>query len=171
MREIYLMKTFILILLSGLFFGEVYAQVQQPIEPAYKRIPKIPPFSIMLSPDSILFTKEDLRNKKPVIVMVFSPDCDHCVHATEDLILNIKSFKNTEIVLASSLSYESVQKFYKDLNLGAYPNIHVGYDSKRFLSSFYDVKSFPSIFLYSKKGDFKMDFLDHPDFKIIAAEL
>lgn len=165
------MKTLFLVILSALFFGGVSAQVQQPQEPAYKRIPTIPPFSLMLSPDSILYTKDNLKKKKAVIVMVFSPDCDHCVHATESLISNIKSFKNTEIILASSLSYESVRKFYKELNLAAYPNIHVGYDSKRFLSSFYELKSFPSIFLYSKKGDFKMDFSDHPDFKLIAAAL
>ena len=103
--------------------------------------------------------------------MVFSPDCDHCVHATEDLIANIKSFKNAEIILASSLSYGSVKKFYNDLHLAAYKNIHVGYDSKRFLSSFYEVRSFPSIFLYNKKGIFKMDYSDHPNFKGIADNL
>ena len=165
------MKTLFLVILSVLFYGGVSAQIQQPQEPAYKRIPTIPPFSLMLSPDSILFTKENLKKKKSVIVMVFSPDCDHCIHATENLISNIKSFKNTEIVLASSLSYESIQKFYKELNLAAYPNIYVGYDSKRLLSSFYEVKSFPSIFLYSKKGGFKMNFPDHPDFKMIASFL
>ena len=165
------MKTLFLVILSVLFYGGVSAQIQQPQEPAYKRIPTIPPFSLMLSPDSILFTKENLKKKKSVIVMVFSPDCDHCIHATENLISNIKSFKNTEIILASSLSYESIQKFYKELNLAAYPNIYVGYDSKRLLSSFYEVKSFPSIFLYSKKGGFKMNFPDHPDFKMIASFL
>ncbi len=165
------MKTLFLVILSAFFYGPISAQVQIPDEPAYKRIPTIPPFSLMLSPDSVLFSKDNLKKKRAVVVMVFSPDCDHCIHATQDLILNIKSFKKTEIVLASSLSYESIQKFYKDLNLNQYPNIHVGYDSKRFLSSFYKVKSFPSIFLYNKKGAFKMDFTDHPNFKVIAAAL
>ena len=155
----------------ALFYNGISAQVQKPSEPAYKRIPTIPPFSLANASDSSIFTKENVRKKKAVIIMVFSPDCDHCIHATENLISNIKSFRNTEIILASSLSYESVRKFYKDLSLGAYPNIHVGYDSKRFLSSFYEVKSFPSIFLYNKKGDFKMDFSDRPNFKIIASSL
>lgn len=165
------MKTLFLVILSALFCGGLSAQIQPPVEPAYKRIPTIPPFSLVNATDSSILTKENLRKKKSVIIMVFSPDCDHCVHATEDLIANIQSFKNTEIVLASALSFESVKRFYKELHLAAYKNIHVGYDSKRFLGSFYEVRSFPSIFLYSKKGDFKMDFSDHPDFKLIAAAL
>ena len=140
-------------------------------EPAFKRIPTVPPFTLVLAPDSSIFTKENLKNKKPVLIMVFSPDCDHCIHATEDLIENIKSFKNAEIVLASSLSYESIKIFYKNLHLSAYPNIHVGYDSKRFLSSFYEVHNFPSIYLYNKKGKFKMDYSDHPNFKQIDTSL
>ena len=165
------MKNLVLFAICVFYYGGLSAQIQPAIEPAYKRIPTIPPFNISLAQDSSIFTKENLRKKKAVIIIVFSPDCDHCIHATKDLISNIKSFKNTEIILASSLSYESVQKFYKDLNLKEYPNIHVGYDSKRFLSSFYQIRSFPSIFLYDKKGNFKMDFSDQPNFKIIASSL
>lgn len=165
------MKTLSLVLIFTFFYIGLSAQIQNAVEPAYKRIPTIPPFSMALANDSSIFTKENLKKKKPVVIMVFSPDCDHCIHATESLIANIKSFKNAEIILASSLSYESIQKFYKDLNLAAYPNIHVGYDNKRFLNTFYEIRSFPSIFLYSKKGIFKMDFSDHPNFKLIASSL
>ena len=165
------MKTLFLLSICTFFSCILSAQSQAIGEPAYKRIPTIPPFSLLLSADSTIFTKQQLKKKKPVIIMVFSPDCDHCIHATEDLITNIKSFKNTEIILASSLSYETVQKFYRDLNIAAYKNIYVGYDSKRFLSSFYEVVSFPSIFLYDKKGNFKKEFLDHPDFKNISSFL
>ena len=165
------MKTLFLVILSALFCGGLFAQVQPAMEPAYKRIPTIPPFSLANAVDSSIFTKENLRKKKSVIIMVFSPDCDHCVHATEDLIININSLKNTEIILASSLSFESVKRFYKELHLSAYKNIHVGYDSKRFLSSFYEVKSFPSIFLYNKKGNFKEAFEGDVSFEKIAKSL
>ena len=165
------MKTLFLLSICTFFSCVVSAQSQAVGEPAYKRIPTLPPFSLLLALDSTIFTRQQLKKKKPVVIMVFSPDCDHCIQATEDLITNIKLFQNAEIILASSLSYESVRKFYKDLSLVAYPNIYVGFDSKRFLSSFFEVRNFPSIFLYNKKRIFKMDFLDHPDFKIIAASL
>ena len=164
------MKTLFLVVICTFFGAAVFAQTK-PAEPAYKRIPTIPPFLLAQAKDSSFITKKDLKKKKPVIIMVFSPDCDHCIHATEDLVMNIQKFKNAQIILATSLSFESLQKFYKDLNLAAYSNIHVGYDSKRFLSSFYEVVSFPSIYLYDKKGNFKKAFVDHPDFKNIATFL
>lgn len=165
------MKTLFFTAISVFLYCIVLSQTPPILEPAYKRIQTIPPFTIVLGTDSSVFTKQNLRKKKPVVIMVFSPDCDHCMHATEDLIKNIKSFKNAEIILASSLSFESVQKFYRDLNLAAYSNIHVGYDNKRFLNTFFEVRSFPSIFLYDKKGNFKEDFSEHPNFKLIASSL
>lgn len=165
------MKTLILVIICTFFYRGTIAQSTTAIEPAYKRIPTIPPYNLRSVVDSVLFTKTDLKKKKPVILMIFSPDCDHCVHATENLLANINLFKNTQIIMVSSLSYESIQKFYNDLKLFNYPNIKVGYDKGRFLSSFYEVQNFPSIFLYDKKGKFKADFNDHPKFEEIAKSL
>jgi len=165
------MKTLFLVVICTIICSGVFAQAASVVEPAYKRIPIIPPFNLSLVPDSVPFTKQNLNKKRAVIVMVFSPDCDHCIHATEDLIKNINLYKKVDIVLASSLSYVSVQKFYKDLNIAAYKNISVGYDSQNFLSSFYEVRNFPSIFLYDKKGKFKEAFTDHPKFEEIAKGL
>ena len=165
------MRALAFILICNLICSGLRAQTAVAIEPAYKRIPTIPPYKLISVVDSVAFTKADLKNKKPVIIMVFSPDCDHCVHATEDLIANINLYKKAQIVLASSLSYKSVQKFYIDLKLSNYPNIKVGYDEARFLSSFYDVRNFPSIFLYDKKGNFKEAFIEHPSFVNIAKSL
>ncbi len=165
------MKTLFLVVICTFFCSVVFSQATTPMEAAYKRIPTIPPYNLISVADSVAFTKAELKNKKPVIIMVFSPDCDHCIHATEDLIANINLYKKAQIILASSLSYKSVQKFYTDLKLAKYPNIKVGYDDARFLSSFYEVRNFPSIFLYDKKGNFKEAFIDHPSFKNIAKSL
>lgn len=165
------MKTLLLVVICSFFCSDIFAQTTSAIEPAYKRIPTIPPYKLISVVDSVSFTKEDLKKKMAVIIMVFSPDCDHCIHATEDLITNIKLFKKAQIVLASSLSYKSVKQFYTDLKLYKYPNIKVGYDDTRFLSSFYEVRNFPSIYLYDKKGNFKDVFIDHPSFVNIAKSL
>ena len=162
------MKTFILVIICTFFYAGLIAQSTTSIESAYKRIPTIPPYNLRSVADSVLFTKADLKKKRPVIIMIFSPDCDHCIHATENLLANINLYRKAQIIMVSSLSYKSIQKFYNDLKLVQYPNIKVGYDKDRFLSSFYEVRNFPSIFLYDKKGNFKADFNDHPKFEEIA---
>src|SRR5437763_877980 len=48
----------------------------------YLRFPEIPPFKIVNVADSASFTKADLSKKKATIIMVFSPNCEHCQHET-----------------------------------------------------------------------------------------
>lgn len=164
------MKTLFLVVICAFFCNSSFSQTTAQ-EPAYKRLPAVPPFTIALAVDSASFSKENVKGKRPVLIMVFSPDCNHCIQATQDLLANIQKFKKTEIILASSLSMASVNAFYVENKLSLYSNIHVGYDRNNFLGSFYEVRSFPSIFLYDKKGKFKEDFTDHPKFEDIAKSL
>ncbi len=126
--------------------------------PIFKRFPTAPPFKLMLAPDSVAFTKENLTKRKSIIIMLFSPDCDHCIHATKELLKNIDLFKKTQIIMVTSLSYNHIQKFYTDFKIADYHNIKVGLDNTYFLGTFYGSKSYPSIYVYDKKGNFKKFF-------------
>ena len=86
--------------------------------------------------------------------MIFSPDCEHCIHSTEDLLAHDDLFKNTQIVMATSLSWEHIQKFWQDHKIADHPNIRVGLDNNYFLGQFYQLHSFPAIIVYNKKGKF-----------------
>jgi thioredoxin-related protein len=165
-----LKKAFILILFA--FMGNtLLAQTTTDSLPRYKRIPTVPPFKLVIAPDSVVFVKDELKKKRATIVMVFSPDCDHCVHSTEDLLAYYNLFKKVQIVMATSLAYVHVKKFYTDLKLVDYPNIKVGTDAAYFLGGFYDVRMYPAIFLYDKKGNFKQAFDANATWEIIAAAL
>ncbi len=150
------MKRFFLVVLFSFFCASLFAQTDS--LPVYQRFPTVPPFKLMVLPDSTSFTKDDLKEKTPTIIMVFSPDCDHCIHATESLLKHMDLFTKTQIVMATALSYNHIQKFYSDFNMGAYPNIKVGLDNSYFLGTFFQIHSFPSIYVYDKKGKFKAFF-------------
>jgi thioredoxin-related protein len=152
------MKSIFTIFTCFFLVCKLAAQIVPNAEPAYKAIPQLPPFSLHIAPDSSLFNKDMLLKKTQTMVVVFSPDCDHCVHATQELIKNIHAFKKVQIIMATALPYNYVQKFYKDLQLEKYPNIKVGTDKSYFLGTFYGVRSFPNFFLYNKKGLFKQAF-------------
>ena len=162
------MKTFFLLLFSVFFANILFAQKGSDTLPAYKSIPTIPPFKLMLVPDSTAFTKYDLRKKRATVIMIFSPDCEHCIHATEDLLAHYDLFKKVQIIMATSLSYPHIQKFYKDFKIADYPNIKVGLDNSYFLGTFYNIHSYPAIFLYDKKGLFKEFFDGSVKFEKIA---
>jgi thioredoxin-related protein len=154
------------------FIGNILlAQTSIDSLPRYKRIPTVPPFKLLIAPDSVFFIKDELKKKRATIVMIFSPDCDHCIHSTEDLLAHYNLFKNTQIVMATSLGYEHIKKFYNSLKLVDYPNIKVGTDAAYFLGGFYEVRSFPAIFLYNKKGNFIQAFDGNTKWETIAAAL
>jgi thioredoxin-related protein len=162
----------IFFLLAFTIFGNVlFAQSHTDSLPRYKRIPTVPPFKLLTAPDSVVFIKDELKKKRATIVMVFSPDCDHCVHSTEDLLAHYNLFKKVQIVMVTSLAYVHVKKFYTDFKLVDYPNIKVGFDPAYFLAGFYDVRMYPAIFLYDKKGNFKQAFDANAKWETIAAAL
>ena len=55
------------------------------IAPAFKRFPTLPPFQLLLSDSTTVYTKAQLPSRKAVFFMVFSPECSHCQHAAEEL--------------------------------------------------------------------------------------
>ena len=126
--------------------------------PVYKRFPVVPTFTIIKAPDSAKFTNLNLKKKKPTIIIVFSPDCEHCQHETKELLANINLFKKVQIVMASSLDYGLIKKFYDEYKIADYPNIIMGKDPTYYFGTFFRVRYFPAIYLYDKKGNFVKEF-------------
>lgn len=165
------LKKFFLSLIFLLLVNCMFGQTPRAGDPAYIAIPTVPPFKLMLAPDSSLFTKDDLRKKWSTIIFMFSPDCEHCIRATEDLLAHYKLFKKTQIIMATSLSYDHIQKFYTDHRIADFPNIKMGIDNTYFLGSFYKIRRYPTIFLYNKKGRYKAIFNGDIEFTKIANQL
>ncbi len=143
------MKKWVLVLCSVLMTTIMMAQV--PNEPPYKRFPTVPPIQLLMK-DSSTLTKDQLK-KQPLIIMFFSPTCDHCQHQMEDLIKDMDKFSGTQIVLATYQPFEEIDEFYNKYQLSKYPNIKVGRDSKYLLPPFFNIRSLPYLALYNKKGD------------------
>lgn len=137
----------------------------------YTKFPNVPPFSFTRVPDSSRFVKADLKKNKAVLVIVFSPDCEHCQHELKDLIAHMNLFKDVQIVMVSHLDYHFIKTFYQDNKLAAYPNIIMGRDYSYFFGTFYKIKFLPAIFLYNKKGQFVKAFGGSVPVKKIAAWL
>lgn len=164
-----MIKHCIIALVACLMVFNAFAQ--ETTLPVYKQFPQVPPFDIVMVPDSTRFKKADLKKKKPVIVMVFSPDCDHCKHATNDLLKQTKLLKDVQVVMTSNLPYSYIKKFYEDFGIAKYPGIIMGWDEKHFLGTYYEVRNFPSVYVYDKKGQLVQEFTGAVSFEKIAAVL
>ena len=140
------------------------------IPPPYKKNPIFPPVKLVL-PGNAIFTKDDLPKKKPVMLMIFSPMCEHCQHETEELIKNMEQFSKSSIVMATMMPYDSMMSFREKYKLAAYDNIIVGQDTQFFLPTFFMINSLPFLAFYDKKGKLISVFEGSMPIEKAAAEL
>ena len=85
------------------------------------------------------------------MMMVFSPDCEHCQHEIEAILKNINDFKNIQIVMATMLPIEKVAAFVQKYELKKYPNIIAGKDQAYMLPAYYNIHNLPFLAFYNKK--------------------
>lgn len=140
-----------LILIFGMISLSSLAQTQP--DPPFRRFPTIPPLKLLLVDSTTIFTDKDLKKNTPLFFMLFSPDCEHCQKETEELVERIDEFKKIQIVMASFIPIDKLKPFYENYKLDRFPNITVGYDMQRMLSTFYRISSTPFLAFYDKKGN------------------
>lgn len=145
----YWMSIVLLILLAG--HGLAQSAGTQPQEPPYKRFPTVPPISL-LQTDSSTLTRDDLPKNHPVMIMYFSPTCEHCIHQMEDMLKENDALKHYEIVMATYQPFDEMVEFYKKYNLAHHTNYRMGRDTQFSLPPFFVIKSLPFFALYDKKG-------------------
>ena len=152
MKKIFIFCATIFIAASG------FCQSDSTEQAPYLKYPTIPYFTLYKAPDSTAFTRNDLKEKKNTIFIVFSPECSHCQHETEMLTQNINKFRNTQIVMLTYLPYDEMMDFYRHYRINNYPQITMARDTKFFFPIYFRVRNLPSIYVYDKKGKFVKSF-------------
>jgi len=126
--------------------------------PVYLRFPTVPQFTIYKAADSSAFSRENLQKRKPTVLFIFSPDCEHCQKETKELLSKIDKFKRSQVIMVTTQPYEDMVQFYKDYHIADYSEITMGRDTKFFFPVYFRVQNLPSIFVYNKKGELKKSF-------------
>ena len=116
------------------------------------KIENIPAFNIHTIPDSSNYSNNNVKKNKPFIIMFFSPDCEHCQNELKELSKNKSKFKNIPILMLSPANYAEIKKFYKDYAVSKMPNIIVAHDDNYAMSKLYQLKTFPTMFVYNRTG-------------------
>jgi len=128
-----------------------FAQVDS-TTPPYKKFPTLPPIQILLGDSTTKYTKENLPQNKPVLFILFSPDCSHCQHETEELYARKDDLKNIQVVMITLSPLWQMNEFVRRYGLKEVKNIVVGKDIYNILPSFYAIRNLPFHALYNKKG-------------------
>ena len=118
----------------------------------------IPPFKMTLSNNKI-FNAVNLPKGKPLVLIYFDPDCDHCQKLMAELFKKINSFKKVEMVLITFKSVTEVAAFEKKYTTSKYANMKVGTEGTLFyLKNYYKLVKMPFIALYDSKGNYNFSY-------------
>lgn len=120
-------------------------------KPPYLRFPNFPNIKLLLPDHVSYFTKDNLEKKKPVMVMVFNPSCDHCQHETDEIIKHMDELKHFQIVMVTMMPFDSMLHFRKKYGLEKYKNIVTGQDFQYYLAGFYLMRNLPFLAFYDRK--------------------
>lgn len=123
----------------------------QPGTAPYTKTKNFPPINLLLPDSSTHYTKADLPKDKSVLLVLFSPMCDHCKHETEEMLQHIDDFKETQILMVTSLPFDSMLSFRDHFRLQNYPNITVAHDPHFFLIPYFQLNMMPFLAFYDRK--------------------
>ncbi|MGZ3840365.1 MAG: TlpA family protein disulfide reductase [Flavisolibacter sp.] len=121
--------------------------------PPYKKYPTLPPLQILLGDSTTKFTKKDIPGQKPVLIMLFSPECSHCQHEAEELVAHKGDLGDIQVIMITFHPLWQMNQFVTDYKLKEIPNIVVGKDLYYILPGFYALHNLPFLALYDRKGD------------------
>lgn len=140
--------------LCGLFiinFICITLTAQNNEQPPYLKNPVLPEFRILQKDSLTWFTRKDLKAGTPVMIMLFSPDCEHCQEETKMIQANKKQLADLQIVMVTYQPMEKMQRFYKEYKLADNPNIYMGRDVPYFFGPYYRGRSIPFLAIYNKQ--------------------
>lgn len=117
----------------------------------YLRQPVLPPFTLQMPDGDGILRREDLDSMRPVMLMLFSPDCEHCHRQTEEITRRIGELGDLQIVMSTYHSLDMIRLFRREFRLESQPSIRVGRDAGYFLIPFFAARNVPLLALYDRK--------------------
>lgn len=131
----------------------------------------LPSFKIRETNGTVIKSTSLIKNK-PIVLIYFSPDCEHCTTLLKSVFSSIDQFKKATIVLVSFLPIADVAAFEKKYNTSQYKNMIVGVEEPAlFLKNLYHLDFTPFTELFDRKGKSVISYKKETPVKDLIAHL
>ncbi len=121
--------------------------------------PDMPSFNLLLSDSVSTLNTNNIPTGKTSILVLFSPDCEHCQKETSDILLKMDSLKEVSFYFITIDPMDRMRVFNAYYHLKKYPNITVAQDYSYSTLKYFTGVAPPSSFIYDKykrlRGVFK----------------
>lgn len=112
---------------------------------------QLPAFKMLMT-DGKFFNSADLPKNKPVVLIYFAPDCEHCQVLMNEFFKEVDAFKKVQVLLITFKPVDEVAAFEKLYQTHKYENIKVGTEGTTFyLRQFFKLQNTPFTAIYNKE--------------------
>jgi thiol-disulfide isomerase/thioredoxin len=133
---------FIIICLAGCFGAE-------PQKTGMEGKP-LPGFNLLLPDSSTWINTSQASKGKPIALYYFNPYCPYCKAQTNEIIEDMDKLKGIQFYFITPYPFADMKKFWKEYQLGKYPNISIGIDTASAMGNYFEVTGVPYIAIYGK---------------------
>ena len=141
--------------------NEGVAQKQMvPNQPDYRKIgAPMPPFVLQKTAGGTI-TNTNLKPGKRTMLMIFSPQCEHCAYTIDSLKRNAAMFKNTQFVLvAEDRNKQYMKDFIRKADIGSHPLFkNTGTEKGNLIYYIYNYQVLPQVNFYNSNNKLEKSF-------------
>lgn len=116
--------------------------------------PDLPAFDLLMIDSATVLDTKQIPGGKPIVLIYFSPDCDHCQKLTSSILSDMQDMKDIRFYFITVDPFARLKVFNKYYKIYKYPNIVLGRDYNFFYPKFINTFNTPHIALYD--GDKKL---------------
>jgi len=120
----------------------------------YLKYKSLPAFQIRMLDSHTIFNTFNIPKGKPTVLIMFSPDCDHCEQLSKMITDSIAAFDKVNLYLLSPMPLSQIKQFALKNGLIKYKQIKVGQDFSYFMASFFKTDTVPFIVVYDKEKQY-----------------
>lgn len=158
MKKIFLLAAVLCALVNMPASAQIHKTAEDTVVYAYQKNPKLPAFRVLELDSSTIFNTYNIPSGKPVAIIYFGPECEHCQRFTESMLKSIDSLKDFRIYMFTFAPLSQLKTFYEKYHLADYKNIMMGKDYEFFFPSFFGARFVPYIAIYDKHKMFSKKF-------------
>ncbi len=100
-----------------------------------------------------IFSNNNLQKNKPVLLIYYAPDCEHCQLLIKEIFKKFDNFKKLEIIMVTFEPLQYAVAFEKSYGIKKYANIKSGVEIPTFFfKNYYNLMNTPFTALFNKSG-------------------
>lgn len=114
----------------------------------------------------------DFDPKKPMVIVYFHPECDHCHYEAQEIGQNVNAFNICQLVMVTSDdSLKRIENFCSEYHLWEVDNFEILIDKENQFKKVFGKAVIPSVYIYDKNQKLRKRFLGETKPEAIIAAI